>query len=247
MNIKDLRKSVGLTQKELGDIVGKPDAYIADLESGKRNIRNISAETLIKIAEALGTTAEFILTTPEYIDISGFEWDKVFDRGDDTDYMLVVDNIKYDQRYNRHIYNINGQWYKMIDRNGKFTKSKPVEEQLLAINIPIELPQGEHRIDLDCRYSNCVPRGGFEVPLGREITKTELDEIINKYHLTEDDMSGEFTDKKGDIYGKYAKIYTSIQLRLEDPAAALRLESDLSKKGIEAKNIAECRLNIRIR
>ncbi|MCM1328834.1 MAG: helix-turn-helix transcriptional regulator [Ruminococcus sp.] len=245
MNIKELRKKASLTQQELGEACGKTKTYISELENGVRNIKTISAETLIKIADALGTTAEAILTTPECGELTA-EWDKVFDDGKDSDYLLVIDQLAYDSRYNQFIVCINDKWYRMVNKNGQFDKNRPLDEQLMLIKAHVN-PSSRAVFGFDYLRFGCVPRGGFDVKLGREITKTELNEIIKKYNLGEDDISGEFADRKGGIYGKYAVTYTAIQVRTKKSSEALDLESELWEKGIEAGNIADCRVNIRIK
>ncbi|QMW06363.1 helix-turn-helix domain-containing protein [Spirosoma foliorum] len=51
--IKEARKSKGMTQKELGDKLGVSDSTVTQYESGKQNL---TIETLHKIAEAIGVT-----------------------------------------------------------------------------------------------------------------------------------------------------------------------------------------------
>ncbi len=48
--IKEIRKQRGLTQKELGDLVGVADSQITMIENGRRGLR---AEMLHRIADAL--------------------------------------------------------------------------------------------------------------------------------------------------------------------------------------------------
>lgn len=242
--IKKLRKEYGLTQEELGKKIGKSKAYIAELESGKRDIKGVAAQTLVKLAEELGTQAEYIINPPEYLDDKDFEWDKVYDDGNDSDYWLVVDGLAYSKQINQHIFYIDGCWYQKIDRNA-FTKSKPIDEQMIMLkNASWMQPEETPR---DVYYAHkCTPRGGINIPLGREITKTELDEITKQYGLSEVDISNEFVDKRGDIYGKYRKVFTSIQIRIA-PKEALDLESKLNKQGIEAANVASGCVNIRIK
>lgn len=45
------RTEAGLTQKELADLIGKPQSYIARLESGRHNP---TVKTIIRVGEALG-------------------------------------------------------------------------------------------------------------------------------------------------------------------------------------------------
>ena len=91
----------------------------------------------------------------------------------------------------------------------------------------------------------CVPKSGFDIRLGRAITEEELDDIRKEYSITDDDISGKFDDVKGRIYGKYAKTYTCVQVRV-DNNKAISLEERLLKMGIEAGNIAPGRVNIRV-
>ena len=50
-NIRRLRKARGLTLKELGDMIGVSESYIRAYESGRRNPKPASLQTL---ADALG-------------------------------------------------------------------------------------------------------------------------------------------------------------------------------------------------
>ncbi|MDE7398981.1 MAG: helix-turn-helix transcriptional regulator [Oscillospiraceae bacterium] len=244
--IKKLRKEQGLTQEQLGNAIGKSKSYIADLESGKRNIKAIAAETLVKLAAELGTLAEYIIDPPEQLDDTDFEWDKVYDDGNDGDYWLVVDAVSYSNKLNQYLFCIDGLWYKKIGRNA-FAKCEPIDKQLALLKNVLENLQPNKGV-LHCDYYTykCVPKDGIPVNLGREITKSEFNELIKRYNLTDDDISNEFVDKKGAIYGKYMKIYTSIQIRV-DPMEAIPLETSLRKKGIEAANIASGRVNIRVK
>lgn len=244
--IKKLRKEQGLTQEQLGNAVGKSKQYIADLESGKRDVNGIAAETLVKIAAELGTLAEYIINPPEQLDDEDFEWDKVYDDGDDGDYWLVIDALAYSHKLNQHIFCIDGSWYKKIGRNA-FTKSEPIDKQLALLkSVPENLKPNAGVLHYDYYAYKCVSKGGVPVKLGREITGSELEDVVKRYNLSPDDISGEFTDKRGGIYGKYAKTFTAVQVRV-DPAEALDLESKLRKKGIEAANITSGRVNIRVK
>ena len=57
--IKQLRKEQKLTQEELGILLGVKKAAVAKYENG--TVKNIKSENLIKLAEILGTTPEYIL------------------------------------------------------------------------------------------------------------------------------------------------------------------------------------------
>lgn len=56
-NIRRIRQERGLTQKQLGDMVGASEAYIRAYESGRRNPKPVSLE---KIANALSVNPEVL-------------------------------------------------------------------------------------------------------------------------------------------------------------------------------------------
>lgn len=56
-NIRRIRQERGLTQRQLGEMVGASEAYIRAYESGRRNPKPASLE---KIAEALSVNAEVL-------------------------------------------------------------------------------------------------------------------------------------------------------------------------------------------
>lgn len=58
MYIREMRKAKHLTMKELGNMVGVSESAISMYENGKRQP---DFETLLKIAEALGTDADTLL------------------------------------------------------------------------------------------------------------------------------------------------------------------------------------------
>ncbi len=51
--VKKIRKSRGVSQESLADLAGLDRTYISDIENGKRNV---SIETIFKIADGLETT-----------------------------------------------------------------------------------------------------------------------------------------------------------------------------------------------
>lgn len=57
--IRTLRKSKDLTLEGLADLTGSSKGYIWELEN--RDTRKPSAEKLLKVAEVLGVTTEFLL------------------------------------------------------------------------------------------------------------------------------------------------------------------------------------------
>ncbi len=54
-SIKEARKSMNLTQKELGERVGVQTAQISKIESG----RDLTISTIVRILNALGLSADF--------------------------------------------------------------------------------------------------------------------------------------------------------------------------------------------
>lgn len=250
--LQELRKEKGLTQEQVGNAIGKPKTYICDLEKGKRSIKSITTETALKLAELLGTTVENLADPSERLDDKNFEWEKIYDNGDDKDYFLVVDFITYNAQANQMIFLIDGLWYYQ-PHSLIFNKSIPIDRQLSLIikdfDYLIERKQrGEHIFegaDYDYLRYHCVPRCGFNVELGRAITQKEMDKIIEKYNLTSDDMSSKFIYTKGAIYGeKYSKSYTAVQIRID--GNGITLEHYLRDLGIEASSGYPGRVNIRI-
>ena len=59
-NIRRIRQERGLTQRQLGELVGASEAYIRAYESGRRNPKPASLE---KIAEALAVNPEVLTNT----------------------------------------------------------------------------------------------------------------------------------------------------------------------------------------
>jgi len=59
MRIKEVRESIGITQRQLAADVGITAAYLCDLEKGKRC--NPSLGLLVRIAEALNVTVTDLL------------------------------------------------------------------------------------------------------------------------------------------------------------------------------------------
>ncbi len=54
-SIKEARKSLNLTQQQLGERVGVHPAQISNIESG----RNLTIATIVRVLNALGLTADF--------------------------------------------------------------------------------------------------------------------------------------------------------------------------------------------
>ena len=156
--------------------------------------------------------------------------------------LLIVDELIYDPAYPTDVViRIDGEYY-MI--NTAEARNRPIK------NIrPYKKPvcnnwyRGTH--DWQFLINGLIPRDGFKVNIGRAITAEELREIVEKYGLTDAEISKEFDDMIGGIYGEeYAKTIKSIQVKV--PAnEAISLEDELKAKGIQAGNVAPGRVNIR--
>jgi transcriptional regulator with XRE-family HTH domain len=58
MNLNELLKQRNMTKYKLSKASGIPFATVSDISTGKANIKNCSAETLYKLAQALGVSME---------------------------------------------------------------------------------------------------------------------------------------------------------------------------------------------
>jgi transcriptional regulator with XRE-family HTH domain len=67
MELRTARRIARLTQVELADLAGVDDSFISLLESGKRDIRAVAYETVVRIARALNVTPDelFPVTTAD--------------------------------------------------------------------------------------------------------------------------------------------------------------------------------------
>ncbi len=156
--------------------------------------------------------------------------------------LLIVDELIYDPAYPTDVViRIDGEYY-MI--NTAEARNRPIK------NIrPYKKPvcnnwyRGTH--DWQFFINGLIPHDGFKVNIGRAITTEELREIVERYGLTDAEISKEFDDMIGGIYGEeFAKTFKAIQVKV--PAnEAISLEDELKAKGIQAGNVAHGRVNIR--
>ena len=161
---------------------------------------------------------------------------------------LVVDSVWRDSHYpNNYIVIINGSAY-LLSSDRYYPDGRHAANDLHHLKYYNFNPKNECMTKLQQYayiYTGCVPKEGFHVYVGRAITDEEFRQLITEYHLTEEDISDKFEDSKGKIYGKYAKTYTCVQVRVENNQA-IGLEMALQGMGIEAGNIAPGRVNIRV-
>lgn len=61
-NIRDIRKAKNIKQSELAAAIGVSQSRIAEYETGKISINNITLETAVKIAQALDATIADVFT-----------------------------------------------------------------------------------------------------------------------------------------------------------------------------------------
>ena len=57
--LRQVRKQRGLTQQALGGLIGAAASWISDLEKGKQ--RGLAAESVLRLAQALDCTADYLL------------------------------------------------------------------------------------------------------------------------------------------------------------------------------------------
>jgi len=155
---------------------------------------------------------------------------------------LVVDEMIIDPSLpNAIVVRINDSYFMINHANA----NKPIAKEALR-PYKKNVYKDWHRATYDNEFwvFGIMPRGGFKVPLGRPITAEEFKELRDKYGLTAEDITNEFDDKIGSIYGKYAKDIKSVQIKVL-PEKAIPLESELRDRGIESGNTASGRVNIR--
>ena len=232
-NVKEYRNKLGITQEQLALAVGTSKSYISQLESGTRDITNIRVSTMDKLCQALNCSANDLIC--ESVELEYDEYDN-----------LIVDKLMYDKRYyNSYVVQILDKFYHIRWRDAKRDKKITLDNLFEIKNAGFE--DKEDKFSNEYWRCHLVPRGGYKISLGRAITDAEFENLVKKYNLTEDSISNEFVDVKGDIYGeKYRKVFTSVQINIKS-SDALSLEEELRNKGIEASNIAAGRVNIRIK
>ena len=234
-HLKEIRTNAGLTQEQLAIMVGTTKQYISMLESGNRDISKVRMEIVEKICGILGCRLDDILTTVE------FEFD---DEG-----KLIIDNLYFDSRMpNNYVIEIDGDYF--IAPMNMAYRNRPKNKTIADMLKPSMRPVAESAMKLaqyNYIFLDCVPRGGFVIPLGRAITEEELSELKERFNLTEDNITSEFETSVGAIYGEKAKkTYTAIQIKV-NADEAISLESELQQKGIEARNGSPERVNIRVK
>lgn len=233
-NLKAIRKAKEMTQQQLADAIGTSKSYISQLESNKRNIKQIQAGTMKRLCDVLDCTADDIIGNfePEY----------------DDEGKMIVDHIWLDPRYpTTPIAEIDDVYYfipspsQLIDNklNAKHLRPIMTKPAITSTEVP------KHWYPM---FYGCTRRGGYGMEIRRAITEQEFEEIKTRFKLTEDDISTEFTDVRGAIYGKqYQQEFTAIQIKIANGVSAIALADELTDKGIEASNPTAYRVNIKIK
>lgn len=160
------------------------------------------------------------------------------------DNLLVVDELYFDPRYPINpVVKIRDGYYMLPA--GYVTAKRISEGELKPFK---DKPGTRARKAMQSfEYLMCrlIPREGFKVNVGRAITEEELEGLKQEYGLTDDDISKEFDDEKGAIYGDDTKqTYKAIQIRVL-ANEAIALEEKLRERGIEASSGSPGRVNIR--
>lgn len=231
-NLKEVRTQAGMTQEQLAESIGTSKAYISQLENGTRNIDTIRQSTMSKLCAALNCNPEDLIVPTK------FQYDE--------DGKLIIDSAWHDPHFpTGYILLIDGAAY-LLPMGRNYNSGEDAVKIMRPLKFYTKDDKHTSKVrNYEYPFIPCVPRNGFDIKLGRGITSEELNAIREEYHITDDDISGTFEDVKGKIYGKYAKTYTCVQVRV-DHNKAIPLEDQLIKMGVEAGNIAPGRVNIRV-
>lgn len=230
-NLKEVRIQAGMTQEQLAESIGTSKAYISQLENGARNVDTIRQSTMSKLCAALNCNPEDLIAPIE------FKYDE--------DGKLIIDSAWHDPHFpTGYVLIINDAAY-LLPMGRNYKSGVDAVKVMHLLRFYTKGDRAEKIKAYEYPFIPCVPKSGFDIRLGRAITEEELDDIRKEYSITDDDISGKFDDVKGRIYGKYAKTYTCVQVRV-DNNKAISLEERLLKMGIEAGNIAPGRVNIRV-
>lgn len=91
--IRDERSKTGLTQEKLAELAEVSAAYMGRIERGERNI---TVKTLVKIANALGTTVDYLLIDAVKIDEDALikQWFQLTADRSDKEKQMAIDVVK---------------------------------------------------------------------------------------------------------------------------------------------------------
>lgn len=230
-NLREVRTRIGMTQEQLAESIGTSKAYISQLENGMRNIDMIRQSTMSKLCAALSCNPEDLVVPTEFMY--------------DEDGKLIIDSAWHDPHFPAGYVLIIDSDAFLLPMGRYYDTGKDAVKVMRPLKFYQKGNRAEKLKNYEYPFIPCVPKKGFNIQLGRIITEEELNLIREKYNITDDDISGKFEDAKGKLYGKYARTYTCVQVRVNE-LQAIDLEQKLISMGIEAANIAPGRVNIRV-
>jgi len=157
----------------------------------------------------------------------------------------IVDELILDPHYESTacIVKDRGTYYMIQYRGGNPSDVIPVPNYKPS---PVyERPEYNH----DYMIRGLEPRQGFKpIQVGRAITEKEWDALVAGQALTEDDISDEFEDVYGDIYGPKARTVVIVrQIKCKTAGDNIPLSRELQDKGIQATAPNAGRVNIRVK
>lgn len=91
--IREERSKIGLTQEKLAEFAEISSAYMGRVERGERNI---TIKTLVKIANALGTTVDYLLKDCVEVDDNTLikQWLQLTADRTDKERQMAIDVVK---------------------------------------------------------------------------------------------------------------------------------------------------------
>lgn len=91
--IREERLKIGLTQEKLAEFAEVSPAYMGRIE---RVERNLTVKTLVKIADALGTTIDYLLKDAVEIDDDSLvrQWLQLIAERTDKERQMAIDVVK---------------------------------------------------------------------------------------------------------------------------------------------------------
>ena len=128
--------------------------------------------------------------------------------------------------------------FKLTDEEWKIMNELAAEQGMSAREYMTWL------VSLDKRRSNPANKTAN----GRAITDDELSVLIAEQSLGEDDISSDFEEALGDLYGGTGRcVFTVRQIKTKKPSDNIRLSDKLKEKGIHATAPCPGRVNIRVK
>ena len=111
--IRKLRKDLGLTQKELAQIVNVTNVSISGYE---RNERTPDIDTLVAIARALNTTPNYLLDFDVEITVLNEEATDTYNEYVSEDASRTLKELDKHEEAKRKIFNDPKKWFDAFDR-----------------------------------------------------------------------------------------------------------------------------------